>query len=117
MKKSKVRSYFKNTKLNFMVPHQVVEKPKFLKLPHSAKWLYISLCKIANRYSDEEGWFWHGSKQLRQLTGLNPKTIVKAKKRLKKDEFIDTRRGYIEHSGKREYDYYRLNGFTFKSKK
>jgi len=110
-----MQNYFENTKLNFLVPHPVVDDPKFRDLPSSAKWLYTCLCKVANRNVDEEGWFYHSLRQLCELSGMKRRTVINAKKALKKEEFIEVRRGYLKHSGKRKYDYFKLNGFTFKS--
>ncbi|MGD2071953.1 MAG: helix-turn-helix domain-containing protein [Candidatus Thorarchaeota archaeon] len=112
-------SYFKNTYNNFLVPHKVVANPKFKNLPASAKWLYICLCKVANRieFLEKDNWFWHSSEQLMELSGLKRRTLMNAKKLLRECEFIEVRRGYSIHSKKRKYDYYKLNGFTFKSKK
>jgi len=110
-----VRSYFTLTKNNFMVPHVVVQDPKFRGQASCAKWLYTCLCKIANQNADNEGWFYHSIKQLEELSGMDRKTVIRAKKLLKDNEFINIRRGYLEHSGKRKYDYFQLNGFTFKS--
>lgn len=107
--------YSNNTNNNFFVPHSVVEDLKFKILPDSAKSLYIVLCHLANRYADEQGWFWRSIKQLAEDTGRERKTVLSAKKLLKKNEFIDVRATFYEHSKKRTYDSYRLNGFRFRS--
>ena len=111
-----VRSYFVDAKNNFMVPHCVVQDPKFKEQPSCAKWLYTCLCKVANQNADDEGWFFHGLKQLEELSGMDRKTVIRAKKILNLNEFIDIKRGYMEHTGNRKYDYFKLNGFTFKAK-
>jgi len=110
-----VRSYFQNTKSNFMVPHVVVQDPKFREQPSCAKWLYTCFCKVANQNADNEGWFYHSIKQLEELSGMDRKTVIRAKKILKTNKFIDVKRGFLEHTGERKYDYFRLNGFTFKN--
>ena len=115
IEKSNVKTYKNDTKNNFFVPHAVIEDTKFKKLPDSAKILYIILCHIANRYADESGWFWRSLNQLQEDTGKSRKTIIKAKKLLKKQEFIDTKRTFYIHSKKRTYDSFRLNGFRFRS--
>jgi hypothetical protein len=115
IEKSNVKTYKKDTKNNFFVPHAVIEDIKFKKLPDSAKILYIILCHIANRYADENGWFWRSLTQLQEDTGKSRKTIIKAKKLLKKQEFIDTEHTFYTHSKKRTYDSFRLNGFRFRS--
>lgn len=114
MKKDKVRSYFKDTTKNFMVPHEVIENPRFQELKVTSKWLYTCLCKVANRNSDDEGWFYHSIQQLVNLTGMNKKTIIKAKRELSNSEFIVIKRGIKDHTGLRAYDFFRLNGFIFK---
>lgn len=106
--------FFKETQNNFMCPHQVVEDTKFQKLPLSAKYLYIILCKLANRYADKEGFFFRSIDQLCIDSGLSNKTIVNAKQILKKNAFIDIKVGRFEHSKQRTYDFFKLNGFRFK---
>ncbi len=100
---------------NFFVPHSVLEDEKFYNQKPCTQLLYIHLCKLTNRYSDENGWFWRSLKSLSRDTGLNIKTVIRAKKELLENKFIDVEAGYYEHSKKRTYDYYRLNGFRFKS--
>jgi len=102
------------TKNNFLVPHEVWEDPKFQNLHLSAKHLYTTLCKIANRLSDDNGWFYRGINQLVNDTNLSKSIVIKAKRVLKDNQFIDIKRGYFEHSKQRTYDYFRLNGFRFK---
>lgn len=109
-----VRSYFKETKSNFMVPHVVVQDPKFREQSSSVKWLYVCLCKVANQNADDDGWFYHSIQQLCEISGMERKTVILCKKILKDNQFIDIKRGYLEHTGGRKYDYFRLNGFTFK---
>lgn len=106
--------YSLNTKNNFLCPHEVFEDIKFQKLQLSVQFLYIWLCKLANRYADQEGWFYRSISQLAKDTQLNRNTVIKAKKILKEKEFIDIKRGYFKHSRKRTYDYFRLNGFRIK---
>ncbi|MCK9544226.1 MAG: hypothetical protein M0R03_19580 [Novosphingobium sp.] len=107
-------NYFKKTKSNFMVPHSVVVHPRFKKMPLCAKHVYTILCKIANNNADKDGWFWHGIEQISEKAGLDIRTVSKAKSRLLKEEFINVKRGYSEHSNKRRFDFYQLNGFVFK---
>jgi len=110
-------NYFTNTKNNYMTPHSVIEDPKFGDLPLSAKYLYCILCKIANRNSDIDGWFYHSITQLAEKAKISKKTVICAKKALKKADFIDVKRGYMQHTRKRSYDYFRLNGFKFRGEK
>ena len=109
--------YHTNTSNNFLCPHQVFEDPKFKKMPLSSRYLYTVLCKLANRNSDEEGWFYQSISQLAELSKMNIRTVIRAKQILKEKEFIDIRRGYYQHSKKRTYDYFKLNGFRFKARK
>lgn len=106
--------YTKNTSNNFMCPHDVFEDPKFKKLSLSSKHLYTILCKLANRLSDSNGWFFRGIYQLMNDAKLSRSVVINAKKILHKNQFIDIKRGYFEHSKQRTYDYFRLNGFRFK---
>ena len=110
-------NYFKTTKNNFMVPHSVWEDPKFQNLSSSCKFLYITLCKIANRNADDEGWFYHSISQLSDKSKMHRRTVISAKKKLKDVAFIDIRRGYMKHTKIRSYDYFRLNGFKFRGDK
>jgi len=103
---------------NFFCPHEVFEDIKFKKLPLSSRYLYIVLCKLTNRYSnqDSEGWFFRSIEQLACDTNLSKRTIMRAKNELKTKQFIDVKRGYYKHNKKRTYDYFRLNGFRFRTK-
>jgi len=103
--------YTSNTKNNFLCPHDVFEDIKFQELSLSVKFLYVFLCKLANRFANSDGWFYRSIPQLTKDTQMNRNTVIKAKKILKKYGFIDIKRGYFKHSKKRTYDYFRLNGF------
>jgi hypothetical protein len=107
--------YSENTSNNFLVPHSVAEDIKFKKQPFSAKYMYDILCRLANRYADKDGWFWRSTEQLCEDMYCDRKTILKAKKILKENEFIDIKATFYQHSKKRTYDSYRLNGFRFRS--
>jgi len=99
----------------FKCSHDVYEDPKFLSMPLSAQILYTHLCRLANRLSDKEGWFYHGLTGLQKQTEMSKRTIINAKRELVKNQFIDVKRGYYEHTRQRTYDYFRLNGFRFKT--
>ena len=99
---------------NFMCPHDVYEDIKFKKQSLATKHLYVTFCKLANRLSDKEGWFYRSIQQLMLDTSLSRSVVIKSKQQLFKNEFIDVKRGYFQHSKKRTYDYFRLNGFRFK---
>lgn len=109
--------YTSNTINNFFVPHTVIEDIKFLNLPDSAKFLYFILCHLANRHADKDGWFWRSITQLCQDTGKDRKTVIIAKQILREKEFIDVKPTFYQHSKKRTYDSFRLNGFRFRSEK
>ncbi|MHA1790191.1 MAG: helix-turn-helix domain-containing protein [Candidatus Helarchaeota archaeon] len=103
--------YTYKTNNNFLCPHGVYEDVKFKKQSLSAIILYTILCKLANRYADKKGWFYRSVEQLAEDTGLKPRTIMRAKQILRKNQFIDIKRTYLEHSNLRTYDSFRLNGF------
>jgi len=107
--------YQTDTNNNFLVPHAVLEDIKYIQLPISAKFLYTIHCKLANRYADKEGWYWRSIPQLVRDSGLNRKTVISANKKLKKEEFIDISATFYEHSKKRTYNSYKLNGFRKRS--
>jgi hypothetical protein len=107
--------YSTNTSNNYMVPHAVTEDIKYLEMKLSAKFLYQIHCKLANRYADSDGWYWRSIPQLVKDTGMDRKTVIEGNKILKKNEFIDIKSTFYEHSKKRTYNSYRLNGFRFKS--
>ena len=111
--------YFYNEKTNnnFLCPHQVYDDPRFQKLSLASKYLYTILCKIANRDSEPDGWFHQSILQLSKLSNLNKKTVIKAKKTLKEEGWININAGYYQHSKKRTYDYFQLNGFKFRVNK
>jgi len=72
----------------FPVSHQVFEDAEFKNLPLVAKFLYIQLSKLSNRYADKNGWFWVSNKTLAIDTKMNIKSIIKGKKRLKEMGFL-----------------------------
>jgi len=98
----------------FFVPHNVLEDVKFQKMPLSARYLYVILCKLANRHADYDGWFYRSLSNLEIDAHMSRNAVSKAKQILVKNKFIDIKRGYYEHSRLRTYDYFRLNGFRFK---
>ena len=102
---------------NWFAPHGTVEERKFKNLPLSAKYLYCILAKLKNRYEDKDGWFYRGMVDLCDDVGCSMTTLKQAKKALKENEYIDVKLGFFEHSQKRSYDYYRLNGFRFRGSK
>jgi len=109
------------TKNAFLVPHDTLEEPNFLKLPSSCYIVYITLCKIYNRMEFKNNdrtthWFYHSLKQLSQKSGLTVKTIIEAKKKLNKLHFIDIEKGRYVNGRITSSDYFRLNGFRMRDK-
>lgn len=105
---NKVTNFFKSS-------HDVYEDPKFLNLPLSAQMLYTHLSRLANRLSDNRGWFYRSLTGLEKDTGMSRRSICSAKQTLADTKFIDIKRGYYKHSKSRTYDYFRINGFRFKT--
>lgn len=101
---------------NFLCPHEVLEDIKFKSMPLSAKYLYIILCKLSNRYEkqDPDGWFWRSIGQLMEDCNLSRRAVIQGKQLLLKNQFIDVQRQYYIHSKKRAYDSFKLNGFKFR---
>jgi len=106
--------YTKNSSNNFMCPHDVLEDIKFKKMPASAQMFYIHLCKLANRYDEGNGWFFRSLENLMNDTQKSRSVIIRSKKSLLKNHFINVKRGYYKNTKIRTYDYYKLNGFRFK---
>jgi DNA-binding MarR family transcriptional regulator len=102
---------------NFFCPHSVLEETNFKELSLSAKYLYIILCKLANRYADTEGWFFRSLTALAEDTHMHKSSVSKAKSDLIDGGFINVERGYFEHSRLRTSDCFKLNGFKFKTNK
>lgn len=109
-----MNKYNNKTYNNFFCPHDVIEDLKFKAQPISARYLYIILCHLANTKADKHGWFYRSIPQLMQDSNLGRTSIIKSKKILEKNQFIDIKRAYLKHSKQRTYDYFRLNGFRFK---
>jgi len=107
--------YTTNTFDNFMTPHSVIKNDTFLNMTPSTQLLYMHLCALANRYSDKNGWFYSSVKQLMDFTKLSNKTICDAKKELIKKEFIDIKCEFKNNSKQRLHDWFRLNGFRFRT--
>lgn len=105
-----------NSTNNWFAPHGTLEEKKFKTLSASAKYLYCVLAKLKNRYEGKDGWFFRGMEDLCDDTGLSMSALKRAKKALKDNEYIDVKPGFYEHSKKRTYDYYRLNGYRFKAR-
>jgi hypothetical protein len=96
----------------FFVPHNVLDEAKFLKMRLSSQILYIHLCKLKNRLGRDK--FFKDVDSLALITGMNKKTISKAKKELLKNEYIGIERDCYIASGHRSADIFHLNGFRYK---
>lgn len=75
----------------FRVSHEVVECEDFKALKPASKILYYTLCHLRNRYAEANGVFFRSNDNLADDTGLSKKSIVEAKKELKKYGFISYR--------------------------
>jgi len=109
-----------STKNSFLVPHDTLENPNFLKLPFCCFKLYITLCKIYNRMEWEKNqpltsrWFYHSVEQLASKAKLDVGSVIKAKKLLNEGHFIDIKKGFYVNGRLRSADYFRLNGFRMR---
>ncbi len=93
----------------FFVPHNVLDEEKFLNMKLSSQMLYIHLCKLKNRLQKEN--FYRHIKTLARETGMNVKTVIKAKQELIKAQYIGVDRDYYTSSGNRSADVFYLNGY------
>jgi hypothetical protein len=108
------------TKNSFLVPHDTLGDPRFLKLPACAFKLYIILCKIYNRIDWENKplqsrWFYHSLEQLSIDAKMDVKSVIKAKRILNGGHFIDIQKGFYVNGRLRSSDYFRLNGFRMRN--
>ena len=97
----------------FTVPHNVFEDDQFIKMSHTAKFLYCYLAKARNRYgrSNDRGEFWHSETQIERGTGICAKTIRRAKKELVMNGFLSIQRGRYDYSKQRAPDWFFLEGY------
>lgn len=95
----------------FTVPHEVLEDPKFKRLKPSSRILYCVLCKLKNRYENDNGYFWRSMEMLTEDAGIGMRTLKTAKKELKTFGYIEIERGKYTHSRMRCPDYYKVNGY------
>ena len=99
----------------FPVPHNVLEDEKFKKYTASIKIFFIYLCKLTNRFANNKGFIWRSAKMLKEDTGLNPKTIRAAKKRLILDDLIEFKEDeYDPATHTRHPGWFRVKGFQKK---
>jgi len=92
----------------FPMSIKIFESNKFLKMPLSAQVLYVDLCRVADIEAGEDGWFYKNVNSLITNTKLSRCSIIKGKKLLFKNKFIDIKRGYFVHSKKRSDDFFKL---------
>ena len=65
----------------FPVRHDAAGNLAAMYLPNSARWLYIVLCQLDNRFCrPTRDFFFRSLNDLEKDTGMNRKTIIKAKK-------------------------------------
>jgi hypothetical protein len=110
-----------STKNSFLVPHDTLENPKFLELSSCCFKLYITLCKIYNRMEWENNkplqsrWFYHSIEQLSDKSKMDVKSVIKAKKLLNENHFIDIQKGFYVNGRLKSADYFRINGFRMRN--
>ena len=97
----------------FIVPNEVKKSPQYKDLSSSAKVLYVELCSLKNMFETTEREFWRSTELLSEDTGLDRKTIFKAKKELVASGLLEVYRGAFL-MGKRQADWYQVLGFTQK---
>ncbi len=99
----------KNTWKNaFPLSHEVFEDGKFKSLNLSAIVLYCYLSKHANRFADEEGWFYRSLNDLTKDTGLSIGSVKSAKKELIAGGFIETKSHNYSSLGQKLASNYRI---------
>ena len=86
----------------FKVPHGFFDSLAITeKLTHAERCFFVILCKLYNRYADEDGWFWHTDKAFTtkdglvcgfERYGLSPRVCKSARKKLVQMGLIETRR-------------------------
>ena len=103
------------TRHYYRVPFEITEDKSFKDLPASTQVFYHVLCRLANNYADTDGFFYRSLKTLSDDSGLNFKTLSRAKKQLLDMNLIEVNRRYFENNKKRASDYYKINGFTFRN--
>lgn len=97
----------------FFVPHNILEEEKFISMKLSSQMLYMHLCRLKNRLKNKE--FYRDLKTLSRETGMHINTLKKAKKELKKNQYINIKRDYFLHSGHRSADVFSLNGYRYRN--
>ena len=107
----------KETRHYFRLPFEITEETFFKEMAFSSQVLYMVLCRLANNYSDKEGWFYRSMKTLINDSGLNKMTLIRAKKELLLLNLIEVNRRYFENNRKRASDSYKINGFAFRSER
>ena len=86
----------------FKVPHGFFDSPAIMeKLTHAEQGFFVILCKLYNRYADEDGWFWHTDKNFTakdgstcgfEQYGLSSFVCKSARKKLLQMGLIETKR-------------------------
>jgi len=98
----------------FRIPHDLHENGEFNKARLSEKWLFVCLCKLANKFENEEGWFFHSMSELEKVSGMSEHTVRKAKKALIQMGLIEVKSGCYKNSNMRCADSYRIIGYKMR---
>ena len=98
----------------FKVPHSTVSEGEFKKMSLSAQKLFFTICQLANLYAGKDGYFYRSINNLAKDSGLSVRTVMRAKKELLKNAYIDCKAGQQNSNGQRNPNYYKINGFILK---
>lgn len=114
----------KQTKNFFKVPHKF-EEQFGNKFSLSEKYFFIILCKLANRFGDRDGKFWHQDKKFLwedkngtkhtlgfEFFGLSQSTCKRARKKLNHYNLIEIKFGW-DKFGHRFGTQYQINWEIF----
>lgn len=82
----------------FSVPVEVVESEVFKAYKDSIKLVYLYLLKITGESADQQGWIHVTSVTLHQMTGIGVDAILRAKKQLVKDGYIELLDKHEQHT-------------------
>ena len=103
----------------FRTCHDLLDNPEFKKIPASAVKLLWYLLKLHNRFTpdnENDCPFFRKIENLEIDTGMNKKTIIRAKKILVEKGFISIKRGDLEKSPKgtkRTADVFCIEGIKY----
>ena len=95
----------KNHNRYFMQLSREIFTDEYKSLSRNAKWLFVCLNELEQRYTPSDGsrtWFMQTDKQLCEITGFSINTLKAAKAELRKTDLVQLSRGewiYVD-SGK-----------------